>query len=143
MLETSRCLALHLPHRKFEMPDIIRVRFATNRNPVSGSDLFGPNFRDNNPKRYVNGSIEVTRRSNLPDSGWVPDPTTLEVGPPIDALRFQPDEKGRNDIVSFARDRAAAGLVMDRAARLSAVPRKNRHRPLPTLFVSSSPFSPR
>lgn len=102
------------------MPDIIRVRFATNRNPVSGFDLFGPNFRDNNPKRYVNGSIEVTRRSNLPDSGWVPDPTTLEVGPPIDALRFQPDEKGRNDIVSFARDRAAAGFVMDRAARLSA-----------------------
>ena len=102
------------------MPDNIRVRFATNRNPVSGPDLFGPDFRDNNPKRYVTGSIEVKRLSNLPDSGWWPDPQTLQVDPPIDAASFQLDEKGRNDIVSFARGRAVAGLVVDRTVRLPA-----------------------
>src|SRR5258707_5579656 len=92
------------------MPDIIRVRFATNRNPVSTPDLFGSKFRDSNPKRYVTGSIDVTRQSNLPDSGWVPDPNSLQVDPPIDAAIYQPDLHGRNDIVSFARDRVAAEL---------------------------------
>src|SRR5262249_5804087 len=101
------------------MPDIIRVQFATNRNRVSGPDLFGSDFQDDNPKRYVTGSIEVKRLSNLPDSGWWPDPKTLQVDPPIDAASFQPDAKGRNDIVSFARNRAAAGLIMDRAARIT------------------------
>jgi esterase/lipase superfamily enzyme len=93
------------------MPDIIRVRFATNRNPVSGPDLFGSKFRDNNPKHYVTGSIDVTRRSNLPDSGWVPDPNSLQVDPPINATIYQPDLRGRNDIVSFASDRVAAELI--------------------------------
>ena len=51
---------------------------------------------------------------------WWPDPQTLQVDPPIDAASFQPDERGRNDIVSFARDRAAADLAMARAARVSA-----------------------
>lgn len=97
------------------MPDIIRVRFATNRNPVSGPDLFGPKFRDNNPKRYVTGSIEVTRNSNLPDTGWVPDPNSLQVDPPIDAAIYQPDLRGNNDLVSFARDRVAAELTADGA----------------------------
>jgi esterase/lipase superfamily enzyme len=93
------------------MPDIIRVRFATNRNPVSGPELFGPKFRDNNPKRYVTGSIDVTRQSNLPDSGWAPDPNSLQVDPPIDAAIYQPNLHGRHDIVSFARDRVAAELT--------------------------------
>jgi esterase/lipase superfamily enzyme len=93
------------------MPDTIRVRFATNRNPVSGSELFGPKFRDNNPKRYVTGSINVIRLSNLPDSGWVPDGNSLQVDPPIDAAVYQPDLQSRNDVVSFARDRVAAELV--------------------------------
>lgn len=52
------------------MPDTIRVRFATNRNPVPGPTLFGPKFRDNDPKHYVTGSINVIRLSNLPDTGW-------------------------------------------------------------------------
>ena len=51
---------------------------------------------------------------------WWPDPQTLQVDPPIDAASFQRDERGRNDIVSFAWDRAAANLVMARAARLFA-----------------------
>lgn len=93
------------------MPDTIRVRFATNRNPISGPDLFGPKFRDNNPKRYVTGSITVNRLSNLPDSGWVPDPNSLQVDPPIDAAIYQPDIQSRNDIVSFVRDRVAAELT--------------------------------
>lgn len=93
------------------MPDTIRVRFATNRNPIPGPDLFGPKFRDNNPKRYVTGSINVIRLSNLPDSGWVPDPNSLHVDPPIDAAIYQPDMQSRNDIVSFARDRVAAELT--------------------------------
>lgn len=93
------------------MPDTIRVRFATNRNPVSGPELFGPKFRDNNPKRYVTGSINVIRLSNLPDRGWVPDPNSLQADPPIDAAIYQPDMHSRNDIVSFARDRVAAELT--------------------------------
>lgn len=93
------------------MPDTIRVRFATNRNPVSGPELFGPKFRDNNPKRYVTGSINVIRLSNLPDSGWVPDPNSLQVDPPIDAAIYQPDVQTKNDIVSFVRDRVAAELT--------------------------------
>jgi esterase/lipase superfamily enzyme len=93
------------------MTDIIRVRFATNRNPVTGPELFGPNFRDNNPKHYVTGSINVIRLSNLPDSGWTPDPNSLQVDPPIDAAIYQPDIQSRNDIVAFARDRVAAELT--------------------------------
>jgi len=92
------------------MPDSIRVRFATNRNPVSAPELFGPKFRDNNPKHYVTGSIDVVRRSNLPDSGWQPDPQSLQVDPPIDAATYQPELQSRNDIVAFARHRAAAEL---------------------------------
>jgi esterase/lipase superfamily enzyme len=93
------------------MPDTIRVRFATNRNPVSGPELFGPKFRDNNAKHYVTGSIVVNRKSDLPDTGWVPDPNSLQVDPPIDAAIYQPNIQNRNDIVSFARDRVAAELA--------------------------------
>jgi esterase/lipase superfamily enzyme len=93
------------------MPDTIRVRFATNRNPVPGPTLFGPKFRDNDPKHYVTGSINVIRLSNLPDTGWVPDPNSLQVDPPIDAAIYQPEIQSGNDIVSFVRDRVAAELV--------------------------------
>jgi esterase/lipase superfamily enzyme len=93
------------------MPDTIRVRFATNRNPVPGPLLFGPKFRDNNPKHYVTGSIDVYRLSNLPDTGWVPDPNSVQLDPPIDASVFQPTTQNRNDIVAFARDRVAAELT--------------------------------
>ncbi|HEY8337510.1 MAG TPA: alpha/beta hydrolase [Tardiphaga sp.] len=102
------------------MSDIIRVRFATNRNPVPGPDLFGPKFRDNNPKRYVTGSINVVHWSDRPDSGWVPDITTLQVDPPIDAATYQEQVHGANDIVSFARDHVAANLALKSMARLSA-----------------------
>jgi esterase/lipase superfamily enzyme len=47
----------------------------------------------------------------LPDSGWVPEPNSLQVDPPIDAAIYQPELHGRHDIVSFARDRVAAELT--------------------------------
>ncbi len=93
------------------MPDTIRVRFATNRNPVSGPDMFGPRYRDNSPKHYVTGSVNVIRLSNLPDSGWVPDPNSLQVDPPVNAATFEPNLSSGNDIISFVRDRIASELV--------------------------------
>ncbi|MCC8963381.1 alpha/beta hydrolase [Bradyrhizobium sp. Pear76] len=93
------------------MSDQVRVRFATNRNPVPGPSLFGPKYRDNNPKHYVTGSIEVRRLSNLPDTGWVPDPNSVQLDSPIDASVFQPTTQNRNDIATFARDRLAAELA--------------------------------
>src|SRR5215211_7569223 len=71
----------------FAMPmQTIRVRFATNRNRVTGAALFGNNFEGNDPKRYVTGSIDVERRSNLPDTGWSPLPGTLVIDPPTTPL---------------------------------------------------------
>jgi esterase/lipase superfamily enzyme len=58
--------------------DSIVVQFATNRNRVSGDGLFGIDFRNaKDPSDYVTGSIRVERKSDLPDSGWVPDAATL------------------------------------------------------------------
>jgi esterase/lipase superfamily enzyme len=96
---------------EFIVPDTIRVRFATNRNPVSGFDLFGPKYRDNNPKHYVTGSINVIRLSILPDTGWEPDRNSLQLDPPIDATTYQATSNSHHDIVSFARDRVAAELA--------------------------------
>jgi len=90
------------------MADKVHVRFATNRAPdPDQSILFGSTYRDGNPKRYVNGSIDVDRVSDLPDTGWKPDAQTLQVGPPIDAGILQPAAAAKDDIVSFARSRAA------------------------------------
>ena len=64
----------------------IRVRFATNRNPVRGRALFGNAFRDDGPAHYVTGSIDVTRLTTLPDTGWAPDPQTLHIDEPAERL---------------------------------------------------------
>jgi esterase/lipase superfamily enzyme len=64
----------------------IRVRFATNRNPVNGPALFGNEFREDDPTSYVTGSIEVARLSNLPDTGWTPRPQTLQIDEPAERL---------------------------------------------------------
>ncbi|MGJ5081801.1 alpha/beta hydrolase [Bradyrhizobium sp. HKCCYLS3013] len=103
------------------MTDKVRVRFATNRNPISGPDLFGPKYRDNNPKHYVTGSIDVYRLSNLPDTGWVPDSNSVQIDPPIDASVFQPTTQNHNDIVAFARDRVAAELASARASQYGLI----------------------
>jgi esterase/lipase superfamily enzyme len=91
------------------MADTVHVRFATNRDPVDDGRLFGSNYRDGDPKRYVTGSIDVKRLSSLPDTGWQTDDGTLRVDPPINAAVLgQPAAHANDDIVSFARDRAAA-----------------------------------
>jgi esterase/lipase superfamily enzyme len=64
----------------------IRVRFATNRKRSQGSDLFGNDFVDADPRHYVTGSINVVRQSNLPDTGWAPDPSSLQIDPPSPVL---------------------------------------------------------
>ncbi|HEX2725324.1 MAG TPA: alpha/beta hydrolase [Beijerinckiaceae bacterium] len=64
----------------------IRVRFATNRNPVRGRSLFGNQFRDDGPAHYVTGSVDVARLSNLPDTGWSPDTQSLEIDKPVERL---------------------------------------------------------
>lgn len=69
------------------MPDIIRVRFATNRNPVSGPELFGPKFRD---------------------SGWVPEPDSVQVDPPIDAAIYE-SKFARQTRYCFIRPRSRCG----------------------------------
>jgi esterase/lipase superfamily enzyme len=89
------------------MAPTIHVRFATNRNPVQGPDLFGSKYRDDNPKRYVTGSIDVVQKSLLPDTGWEPQPGTIHTDPPIDAGIARAEAGAKDDIVSFARDRAA------------------------------------
>jgi hypothetical protein len=56
----------------------IRVRFATNRNRVTGASLFGNVFRGQRSEALrdrLGRSSE--RRSNLPDTGWSPLPATL------------------------------------------------------------------
>jgi esterase/lipase superfamily enzyme len=86
----------------------IHVRFATNRDPVAGPDLFGPNYRDGDPKRYVTGSIDVEQQSSLPDSGWMPLRDTIHTDPPINAGAVQVQADAKDDIVAYARGRAAA-----------------------------------
>ena len=95
------------------MADTVHVRFATNRDPVNDGRLFGSNYRDGDPKRYVTGSIDVKRMSSLPDTGWQTDDHTLQVDPPIDAdVLGQPAAQANDDIISFASDRAAAAGVV-------------------------------
>ena|ERR1044071_7246392 len=63
----------------------LHVRCVTNRDPVAGPDLFRPNYRDGDSKRYVTASIKVEQRSSVPDSGWVPLRDTIHTDPPINA----------------------------------------------------------
>jgi esterase/lipase superfamily enzyme len=93
------------------MAETVRVRFATNRNPVTGDDIFGTAFHNDNPNIYVTGSINVSRWSNLPDTGWAHDPTTLQLDPPIDAGSAAAVAAANNDLVAFVRDHVAANLI--------------------------------
>jgi hypothetical protein len=68
------------------MATTIHVRFATNRNRVSGSELFGTSFEGGDATRYVTGTIDVVRLSSLPDTGWTPLSETLAIDPPSPAL---------------------------------------------------------
>ncbi|HEY7382049.1 MAG TPA: alpha/beta hydrolase [Beijerinckiaceae bacterium] len=96
----------------------IRVRFATNRNPVRGRALFGNAFRDDNPAHYVTGSIDVTRLSNLPDTGWTPDPQSLHIDEPAPPLAdvataaagasADAGATPARGIIEFAEERAAS-----------------------------------
>ena len=106
----------------------IRVRFATNRNRVTGAALFGNNFEGNDPKRYVTGSIDVERRSNLPDTGWSPLPGTLvidppttplvaNVGAPVAAAAGMPaGQTPATGIIAFAKEQSAAKTSATAAA---------------------------
>jgi esterase/lipase superfamily enzyme len=106
----------------------IRVRFATNRNRVTGASLFGNVFEGNDPKRYVTGSIDVERRSNLPDTGWSPLPATLaidppttplvaNVGAPIAAAAGAPaGQTPATGIIAFAKEQSAAKTATAAAA---------------------------
>jgi esterase/lipase superfamily enzyme len=106
----------------------IRVRFATNRNRVTGAALFGNNFEANDPKRYVTGSIDVVRTSNLPDTGWSPQPKTLvidpptiplvsNVGAPLAAAAGMPAEQTpATGIIAFAKVQSAAKTSATAAA---------------------------
>ncbi len=106
----------------------IRVRFATNRNRVTGAALFGNNFEGNDPKRYVTGSIDVVRTSNLPDTGWSPQPSTLvidppttplvaNVGAPVAAAAGAPaGQTPATGIIAFAKEQSAAKTATAAAA---------------------------
>ncbi len=106
----------------------IRVRFATNRNRVTGASLFGNVFEGNDPKRYVTGSIDVERRSNLPDTGWSPLPATLaidppttplvaNVGAPVAAAAGAPaGQTPATGIIAFAKEQSAAKTATAAAA---------------------------
>ncbi|MFG1376521.1 alpha/beta hydrolase [Xanthobacter autotrophicus] len=91
----------------------ILVRFATNRSRVADPDMFGLDFADpNHPERFVTGRIEVVQMSNLPDTGWQPDSTTLHIDGAATARAVQ--EEG---IVAFAK---AVGEPTARANRGAA-----------------------
>ncbi|MFL5151030.1 MAG: alpha/beta hydrolase [Microvirga sp.] len=106
----------------------IRVRFATNRNRVTGAALFGNGFEGNDPKRYVTGSIDVVRTSNLPDTGWSPQPGTLvidppttplvaNVGAPVAAAAGAPaGQTPATGIIAFAKEQSAAKTSATAAA---------------------------
>src|SRR3954468_8464964 len=119
--------------KKFSMPmQTIRVRFATNRNRVTGAALFGNDFEGNDPKRYVTGSIDVERRSNRPDTGWSPLPGTLvidppttplvaNVGAPVAAAAGMPaGQTPATGIIAFAKEQSAAKTAT--AAAAAAMP---------------------
>ena len=95
----------------------IDVRFATNRNPVGDATLFGTTFRNSrDASEYVTGSIRVERKSELPDSGWVPDVDTLRLDPANEGaagVRDAAEEAASpaaadTGIVAFARGQKAA-----------------------------------
>lgn len=106
----------------------IRVRFATNRNRVTGVALFGNVFEGNDPKRYVTGSIDVVRTSNLPDTGWSPQPGTLVIDPPTTPLvanvgapaaaaaGMPAGETPATGIIAFAKEQSAAKTATATAA---------------------------
>ena len=108
----------------------IRVRFATNRNRVTGAALFGNNFEANDPKRYVTGSIDVERRSNLPDTGWSPLPGTLVIDPPTTPLvanvgapaaaaaGMPAGQTPATGIIAFAKEQSAAKAATAAAAAM-------------------------
>ncbi len=94
-------------------PLTIRVRFATNRNRVSGSDLFGNTFEGGDSRHYVTGSIDVVRLSNLPDTGWKPVLGSLVIDPPTAALTTvtptgTPATTPATGMLAFVQDRKDA-----------------------------------
>src|SRR6185437_14920631 len=62
------------------MRDVIRVRFATNRNQTADGTLFGSSFR-NDGIFFVTGSIDVRHEGGSPHPNWVPDPNSLHIDP--------------------------------------------------------------
>lgn len=92
---------------------IIRVRFATNRDHVGGNNVFGNGFGQGGPTKYVTGSVDVARISSLPDTGWNPLLDTLVIDPPTPAeVKVAPTPSpsltGATGVVEFAKDRIAA-----------------------------------
>jgi esterase/lipase superfamily enzyme len=89
----------------------IKIYFATNRSPLGSGDpaIFGEDFRDGKPERYVTGSIDVIEtHPGKPDSAWSPDLSSLRLDPPKEASRkkgFAAVANAENDLVAFARDR--------------------------------------
>src|SRR5215218_8821490 len=99
----------------------VNVRFATNRDKVTGAGLFGKGFRDGNPKHYVTGSIEVVRQSSLPDKGWFPDPATLHIDAPSPPLAKvvatqDPNTTPATAMLKFANARQQAHVTTGEAA---------------------------
>jgi esterase/lipase superfamily enzyme len=61
---------------------MIRVRFATNRNWVGNHDLFGSDFRNaSDGSLYVTGTIDVYHRGGSPHPNWCPDRNSLHIDP--------------------------------------------------------------
>jgi|SRR5262249_11608240 len=94
---------------------MIRVRFATNRNQTGDDELFGSDFR-NAPdgSLFVTGSIDVYDRGGSPHPNWVPDPKSLRLDPtPTAALSSIPQAvaAGRSTsdaMIAFIEDRLQA-----------------------------------
>jgi esterase/lipase superfamily enzyme len=90
----------------------IQVRFATNRNRVAGDDLFGDGFEGGDAKRYVTGSIDAVRLSNLPDTGWAPLAETLAIDPPtaklVQIAGTLPGATPATGLMAFAEEQAQA-----------------------------------
>jgi esterase/lipase superfamily enzyme len=107
--------------RSIKMPKIIKVFFATNRNPVNNPTvIFGQDFRDNNPRRYVTGSINmVENHPGKPDSAWEPELGSLQLDPPKEATKKKAVGQVagvQNDLVAFASERMPDAISVNTSA---------------------------
>jgi esterase/lipase superfamily enzyme len=59
---------------------MIRVHFATNRNPTGDDELFGSTFRTV-PPLFLTGTIDVYHQSGDPIPNWCPDKKSLHIDP--------------------------------------------------------------